>query len=409
MSLSLIATARRRLELVLPGIILVLCAVVAPVLMVFATRSIATVLIAGFVISGVALVLRGRPLPVPPSGHRLYVLTGSFAAFLCWASLSILWATDRPAAVGAAGQLWLLALTGMVGLLCLPLVMMPRRSTPWLALGLVLTTGLIISEFVLDFPIRQALQPIDAKALPGSQLNRSVIVLALFLWPALEGLRREGRPLPAFLLFAVVAAGVMISDSQAAQLGLLTGSIVFAATLVSPRRTAVGVVGGAVVVMLLSPLLFAHLSSYLPERLLEALAEAHALHRLEIWDRYSTILSERWITGFGLDASGSISSAPVLSALPPAAVEALKSGHPHNAVLQIWVELGLVGALLAAVTLGALGGLVSQGNESWGSLPLAAFACGFSIACVGHGAWQSWWLASLLATAAWFLCVRRAP
>jgi O-antigen ligase len=394
--------------LVLPGIILVLCAVVAPVLMVFATRSIATVLIAAFVISGVGLVLRGRPLPVPLSSHRLYVLTGSFAAFLCWASLSILWATDRPAAVGAAGQLWLLALTGSVGLFCLPLVM-PRRSAPWLALGLVLTTGLIISEFVLDFPIRQALQPIDAKALPGSQLNRSVIVLALFLWPALEGLRREGRPLPAFLLFAVVAAGVMISDSQAAQLGLLTGSIVFAATLVSPRRTAVGVVGGAVVVMLLSPLLFAHLSSYLPERLLEALAEAHALHRLEIWDWYSTILSERWITGFGLDASGSITSAPVLGALPPTAVEALESGHPHNAVLQLWVELGLVGALLAAATLSALGRLVFQGGGSRGSLPLAAFACGFSIACVGHGAWQSWWLASLLATAAWFLCVRRAP
>jgi O-antigen ligase len=82
-------------------------------------------------------------------------------------------------------------------------------------------------------------------------------------------------------------------------------------------------------------------------------------------------------------------------------------GHPHNAALQIWVELGFIGAALAAAVLACvLRGLYD--------LPLAKLAPrltlltgGAAIALVGHGAWQGWWAAALGAALVWLRCAER--
>ncbi|HBA43609.1 MAG TPA: hypothetical protein DCZ07_11605, partial [Alphaproteobacteria bacterium] len=70
--------------------------------------------------------------------------------------------------------------------------------------------------------------------------------------------------------------------------------------------------------------------------------------------------------------------------------------HPHNGALQIWLELGLPGALITAALLLALGFGIA-------ALPLptpqraaatAAFTATLCLILLSFGLWQNWWQAS---------------
>ena len=102
---------------------------------------------------------------------------------------------------------------------------------------------------------------------------------------------------------------------------------------------------------------------------------------------------ERPVFGWGLNTSRVIPGGGVKldaseSALPL---------HPHNGVLQLWLELGAVGALLGA---GLLIRILVR-TVAWTGDPVERAACtaltltGFVIACLSYGLWQSWWMAAL--------------
>jgi O-antigen ligase len=63
--------------------------------------------------------------------------------------------------------------------------------------------------------------------------------------------------------------------------------------------------------------------------------------------------------------------------------------HTHNGPLQIWLELGLVGALLATALVLALGWQATSPGSA------GAFACAIAIASLSYGVWQGWWLCLL--------------
>jgi O-antigen ligase len=82
-------------------------------------------------------------------------------------------------------------------------------------------------------------------------------------------------------------------------------------------------------------------------------------------------------------------------------------GHPHNLPLQIWTELGIVGAILALAVVVLLLRAIRQQSRLVASTSLALLAAAGAVTLVGHGAWQGWWAASLGASVAWMLATRR--
>jgi hypothetical protein len=56
---------------------------------------------------------------------------------------------------------------------------------------------------------------------------------------------------------------------------------------------------------------------------------------------------------------------------------------------EIWLELGLVGAVLAAALVLALGWQATSPGSA------GAFACAIAIASLSYGVWQGWWLCLL--------------
>jgi O-antigen ligase len=73
--------------------------------------------------------------------------------------------------------------------------------------------------------------------------------------------------------------------------------------------------------------------------------------------------------------------------------------HPHNAVLQVWLELGGVGVLLGfgalAFTLGAAFRAPDLAHRVSRAVLAAGAAAGISVALISFGIWQEWWIASL--------------
>lgn len=174
----------------------------------------------------------------------------------------------------------------------------------------------------------------------------------------------------------------------------LIGAIlaVAAAALLGKRSIRVLITLGAIYLIAM-PLIIELLPS--PAEIADAVAASglnpNETHRLYIWS-FTTekILDHPWL-GWGMDAARSLD--PEHQTVPWGAK--MMPLHPHNAALQIWLELGLAGAVLAVGLMIHL--FASLKRLAPGSAILlatigliAAYAIYGGLA---FGVWQSWWIA----------------
>ena len=135
------------------------------------------------------------------------------------------------------------------------------------------------------------------------------------------------------------------------------------------------------------------------ERVSDLVATADAVklsagHRLLIWSFVGDRIAEHPLAGWGLDSSRAI----------PGGKDPIEPGetwlplHPHNAALQLWLELGVPGAVLFALLTGICRGSRSARAE-WPRLFAAAaggsLATAFVASLATYGIWQEWWQGTL--------------
>ena len=75
------------------------------------------------------------------------------------------------------------------------------------------------------------------------------------------------------------------------------------------------------------------------------------------------------------------------------------SSHPHNVVLQVWFELGAIGAMIALALLLLLIWRIDRlpASERWAAQ--AAYGTAYVVALLSYGIWQNQWIAMLFAGA----------
>jgi O-antigen ligase len=263
----------------------------------------------------------------------------------------------------------------------------------------------LATEALADMPLNRSNQPgSDTERLlrnPG----RGVTVLVALIWGGLGALLLRGGAWRYALAGAFLIATALLStqfNMSANLLGFTLGLAAFIAALAAPRLTIGLLVGGLALWLLAAPFISPLLSS--DPALVAHLPDSWAI-RLEIWKFASHEIMENPLFGQGLDSARAYTDTIVvrgetLSALPL---------HPHSASLQIWLETGLVGALLAAAALitGGVALIRALGSQRIA----AAAACGALgaiglIANVSYGAWQEWWVATALAAAALVAALR---
>lgn len=102
--------------------------------------------------------------------------------------------------------------------------------------------------------------------------------------------------------------------------------------------------------------------------------------RMGYWRHAADWIGDHPLRGWGLDASRMFNPGIKL--------------HPHDSALQIWLELGLIGAMAAAVFWVALLSGMSRKSRDLALATSGATAIAYlTFSAVSFGVWQEWWLA----------------
>lgn len=370
-----------------------------PVVML-AANWMAMVGVACGVLAAVALA-RPQGVIAACQDRRDLWLPGALMGFLAlWAVISLFWALPESEAKNKITGTAVLFLSVTPVLAVALMITRAERTRLAKALGVAVAISCLLAldyrfGHVVHDAIRGALGLESHWRTAGA--NRALNVLAIVGWTAVYALGKYYRLWPAValaaLLILVLASGPSLASTLAAFFGI--GGFLFG---LAGGKFAPRAVGAALAALtMIFPLLPGNLLS--PERHFEWLrnVSTSGLHRLYIWQFTAENIQKHPFIGFGFDASRALPGGKEIAAENWAKMPL----HPHNAALQVWLELGLPGALVLAGLFLAAGFAIARIEERLArAVCLASLLAACAPLMASFGVWQSWWLGSLTMCAA---------
>ena len=361
-----------------------LCAFVFFPLLVIAPKGTATLLVIAGLLS---LVARDGAAFVFSWTEKAFSVL--FGLLILWAALSGFWAVDlyfsiiETVRIGAMLILGTLLLDGASHLG----VTERNRIKRGFLLG-TLTALLLLAPgtILLKTGLLSSIVP----------FNQVSLILAIGLGPLAASLMAAGRTRAALFLCAALIICILLQDSTTAKISLIVG--LTAGALFFVKAKWAGPLAGLVcaIVIVTAPLTFPKLAH--DTRISAEMAEikSSAWHRGQIWAFVGERIKERPVLGWGMNSSRVIPGGKT-QILPNVEILPL---HPHNAALQLWLELGIPGATLFAAMVMLLWNRLgrAEGNRWITAGRATAMGAAFISMVPGYGVWQEWWQASL-----WFI------
>src|SRR5437764_1331116 len=224
--------------------------------------------------------------------------------------------------------------------------------------------------------------------------------------PGAAGLVQRGRPALAVIAAAAMVGTIAFLDDTTAKAALVASLPMIALLYWRPRPIARVAAGVCALFILTAPLTLAKL-----DRIPGLFAAADSFkvsagHRLLIWSFTGEHIAERPLLGWGLDSSRAIPGGN--SEIRPG--QNWLSLHPHDAALQVWLELGMPGAVPFALLLGWL--WLRLDRLAAPRLYVAAAGGGLAATLAplfaAYGVWQEWWLGTLALALFFILTMARA-
>ncbi|MFT4252043.1 MAG: O-antigen ligase family protein [Caulobacter sp.] len=244
-------------------------------------------------------------------------------------------------------------------------------------IGLDSLTGAAIFQKVRDLtgdPVR----PDIAKV----KISIGCYVLTVLFWPAAAALARRGKHAAVVLLLAGAITTSVLSSADSCLVALAAGLLAWALI------KSLGKAGGRLLTLVVAlPFVVAPLAVLWAIQTgfwawLHALVPPSWDARLNIWAFAADHVQAHPFRGWGLDASRTFGDAIPL--------------HTHNAQLQLWLELGAIGAALAGAFFCWLAYGVTRTAETDRGAAATAGAALVSYLVIGalsFGVWQEWWIA----------------
>jgi len=346
-----------------------------------------------------------RRLPWP----RLTPVLALSLALAAWGVMASLWAPEILRGVETAAALGGLVFLGAGAARALTEDTAENRRR----LGHALVAGLILAAALLAFDhasgnlFRRAVRGFPAwTPFIGFGLKPAVSILALLL-PLVLALPGLSRAAKAAILLPGLAVALWL-PGESAKIAALAGILVALAATLAPRAMARVSAAALALVFLAAPFLFAAALARAPD--LSPLPVS-AAHRVLIWDFVTDRIAERPVLGWGMESSRAIPGGTQnfdratldrfgLDAPGERAAFSVPNAqrlplHTHNNALQVWLELGLVGAVIAAALAAAV-------MLAAGAIGPAALGVAVSAAVTGQlsfGSWQPWWIAAMVLAA----------
>lgn len=337
----------------------------------------------------------------------------ALAALVAWCGIATLWAPQPAEALFNFAKLALLMAIGAAYVASVDARGGEGRAAliTAMAAGGLLLAGLLGLEVISDGAIGRLFK---ARARAGGlefvDPGSAILVLLAPVMTHATIVRTGSRAAAAALALLVLAvlAGVPMTASL---VSFAVASAVWTAAYLAPRWTPPLIAIAFGLAMIGAPWIGAEWLNLEPLGGRAASLPESWQHRIAMWHYVAEKIADRPLLGHGFDASGAIAAAgdTVLVTVPGSGgrterVEAL-SMHPHNAPLQIWLELGGIGTVLVLALLAAVTGAIRRlGNDRLGvATCTATMASYLSLASLSYNLWHKWWLATLWIAIA--LCV----
>jgi O-antigen ligase len=325
-------------------------------------------------------------------------------SFLVWTVISVAWSEFPVTSLRALGEFWLSVAFAFVLAISLPARV--TRSTFWLlAISCAFAALMMLVELHTGMSLRRALH-VRANTFI---FNRPMLTLMVLLPPVAAFLFESRRPggVAAIALTGLAAFAIARSESGAAFLGLYVAIVIFVLAWLAPRLMAAVAAVAFIVTFAVAPFLGPIGDRLIPASVHERLADDHSRDRIDIWLSFGDAIRQDPVLGAGFGISPVMDRTSVAEKVVPEHRELLGVGHPHNAAIQVWAELGIVGVVLTLMIILQVLHAISRQQRAVAGASLALLAGATAVALVGHGAWQGWWAASLGAAIVWLLALRR--
>jgi O-antigen ligase len=392
-----------------------LIAITSPFLALFAPLGLAPLFIIGAVAPS-AIILKKQGFKFIFQS-KIYLAVW---AYLVFSVVSAAWSVAPKETLALAGRMVFIFL----GAACMYefIRALPREKR--ILIAQFLLAGFIISiiasniEIFSDGVISRVFKgPHPKHVYELTDLNRGSSYISILLWPCLAYLLLSGRKAYALALFAVTFLTVLRLESQSAPVALSLAAAAFAFTIFTGRK---GISIMMVLAVLAIPAIAITAKIMNPATMFTTLPNipnSASEYRLYIWDFAAEKAYEKPFFGWGFNAARSFpvkESEFVLGGRHPMPL------HPHNNILQIWLETGIVGLVIFAAFLLSLmqrvkdvpSIYIAPASQAAEKTPLrknlgAALFIGlivtyFVIGAIGYGMWQNWWLGSIL-ICLWFM------
>jgi hypothetical protein len=360
-----------------------LLAVAAPLLAVTSRRGLVIVAPIGIALMVLAAVLESEGQePLSSLRRSVGTLGGAVAAFLVfWATLSLLWAPFPSEALDRIVNIIGMGIVGLAAAAAVPQRM--RASNLYLLpIGCALAA---IAALVLVLGLGPKAAGDDWFA------DRGLLLVALVAPTGMTWLVSRGRLVSGALLIALVTTGLIVDRAWEPLVSLILGAIVFAYASADLKRARLVCVVAMPALMVLAPLLPFLLR---PAAKLVLGAYDPRVETIRAWCRTVSDDPLRLITGHGLE-----------TALRAKAAGMVPQSMPNGLMFDAWFELGVLGAVSVAILVGLAAHAAGKLSAAVAPGALMTVTVGFSMAALGLGLTQSWWLIGLAMAAVFVVAV----
>jgi len=369
-----------------------------PTLGLVAGPSYSSMIIGLTVVQLLSALAAGRG--VPPIDRPLAAIAALFL-LLCWASAA--WSiVPRESVRGALG------LTGvLVALLVFHAGQTGRPEvieTLFRVLLVATLVGIVVAglDMALGYPL-ESLVSTKPGVHAATKYNRGFEYLVLMAWPLLAHAWWRRRWWAVVVLGLAMAMMLAMTVSLAARVAVAAGVVVLVLAWAAPRLMAILLAWGVATFVAVLPAALRQLAARRTE--LGQYLKPSGVIRLEIWDYMTARVFEHPLRGWGLLSAKYL---PIHSDEQARYVYSVGRGiYPHNQWLELWVELGALGAVLGIAFAVLVLGRIRRLAECLRQFAYAAFASAMVVASVNFEVvTDSWWCA-LAASAVLFSMLDR--
>lgn len=278
----------------------------------------------------------------------------------------------------------------------------------WLLVFLLAAIGIIFFEIytggLISITFRELFQPKKPASFMLHNLDRGCSIMALLSWVVIANLLKDGQRFVGLIIYIATLLTLSCTDSLSSYIAFaLSGGVYFLCRYFAFFRSPI-IVGSGLVVSVIMMISFSF--SMDAKKLADSadFLPLSAKHRLFIWEYTAEKSKERPLLGVGIGNSRNIEVADEetfdyegvsMSPLPL---------HPHNAALQILLETGIIGLVLAVmigfkyvIFLGRDYYFHDKGHMRQAACSYALFTTIFVISMISYNFWQSWWQLTIVA------------